>query len=98
MEAQKQALALDQCRYRQQPVWLHWQDALQKRQTLTSIYAELGETRVKVGDRLAALDAVGSVGANRSFYFELRHDEEPINPLVWLAPARTSELSSRHKF
>jgi septal ring factor EnvC (AmiA/AmiB activator) len=72
---------------------------VQHQNGLTSVYGELGQTRVKEGDVLAALDAVGLVGESRSFYFELRHDEQPINPLVWLsAPQPLSELSSRRKF
>lgn len=65
---------------------------------LTSVYGELGQTQVKEGDTLAALDPIGTVGSTRSFYFELRQDEEPINPLVWLAPSHLSEVSTRRKF
>jgi murein hydrolase activator len=78
---------------------------------LTSVYGELGQTQVKEGDLVSTLDAVGTIGEGRSFYFELRHDEEPINPLVWLAPASSaqpnrsaarpdtqSEVSSRRKY
>jgi septal ring factor EnvC (AmiA/AmiB activator) len=71
---------------------------VQHQHGLTSVYGELGQTQVKEGDLLATLDPVGTVGANRSFYFELRHDEEPINPLVWLAPAHTAVLSEGKKF
>lgn len=71
---------------------------VQHQHGLTSVYGELGETRVKEGDVLAALDPIGTVGENQSFYFELRHHEEPINPLVWLSPQNHSELSLRRKF
>jgi septal ring factor EnvC (AmiA/AmiB activator) len=71
---------------------------VQHQHGLTSVYGELGQTRVKEGDVVSALDAVGTVGESRSFYFELRQDEEPINPLVWLAPQHTSELSTRRKY
>jgi septal ring factor EnvC (AmiA/AmiB activator) len=71
---------------------------IQHQHGLTSVYGELGQTQVKEGDVLSALDAVGTIGKHKSFYFELRHEEEPINPLVWLAPQRSSELSSTKKF
>ncbi len=71
---------------------------IQHQHGLTSVYGELGQTQVKEGDVLATLDPVGTVGQGRSFYFELRHDEEPINPLVWLSPRQNSELTSRRKF
>ncbi|OGR91432.1 MAG: hypothetical protein A2992_08010 [Elusimicrobia bacterium RIFCSPLOWO2_01_FULL_59_12] len=66
---------------------------LQHANGLTSVYAGLGQTRVKESDVLAALDPVGAVGASRSFYFELRHEERPINPLAWLEPRRAAEAS-----
>jgi murein hydrolase activator len=65
---------------------------------LTSVYASLSETSVKEGQVLAALDQVGTTGTAGSFYFELRHNEQPINPLVYLAPATTSHLSSRRTY
>lgn len=70
---------------------------VQHKEGLASVYAGLGQTRVKEGDLLNALDPVGSLGDGGSFYFELRHHEEPINPLVWLAPLHTSDLSLRRK-
>jgi septal ring factor EnvC (AmiA/AmiB activator) len=67
---------------------------------LTSVYGGLGQTQVKEGDVVATLDPVGTVGDNKSFYFELRQDEEPINPLVWLSPRGSAEvgLSTRRKY
>jgi septal ring factor EnvC (AmiA/AmiB activator) len=61
---------------------------------LTSVYAGLGETQVKEGQDLAPLDSVGKTGESGTFYFELRRDEEPINPLAYLAPSGNSNLSS----
>jgi murein hydrolase activator len=66
---------------------------------LTSVYGSLGEVRVKEGDALAALDVIGTTGESGSFYFELRHEEQPMNPLVYLAPPHyRSDLSLRRKF
>jgi septal ring factor EnvC (AmiA/AmiB activator) len=65
---------------------------------LTSVYAGLGQTQVKEGQTLAALDSVGLTGDNGSFYFELRRDEQPINPLAYLVPVPSSELSLRRTF
>ncbi len=71
---------------------------LQHKNGLTSVYAGLGQTQVKEGQLLAALDQIGLTGESGSFYFELRRDEEPINPLVYLAPAPSSQLSLRRNF
>ena len=71
---------------------------IQHKNGLTSVYAGLGQTQVKEGQMLAALDEVGATGESGSFYFELRRDEEPINPLVYLTPAASSELSLRRDF
>ena len=71
---------------------------VQHKNGLTSVYAGLGETQVKEGQMLAALDQVGMTGTGGSFYFELRRDEEPINPLVYLVPAPSSQLSLRRTF
>jgi|GEM_PF-2947795 septal ring factor EnvC (AmiA/AmiB activator) len=51
---------------------------------LTSIYGGLGKTEVKEGQQLIALQKIGETDAGGSFYFELRRDEEPIDPAVWL--------------
>jgi murein hydrolase activator len=71
---------------------------VQHKSGLTSVYAGLGQTQVQEGQMLAALDQIGTTGEAGSFYFELRRDEEPINPLVYLSPMASSELSSRRKF
>src|SRR5207244_1028607 len=71
---------------------------LQHRNGLTSVYGGLGQTHVKEGDRLATLDAIGTTSDQGTFYFELRHDEQPVNPLVYLAPNHRSDLSSRRTF
>jgi septal ring factor EnvC (AmiA/AmiB activator) len=65
---------------------------------LTSVYAGLGQTQVKEGQLLTALDQIGLTGEKGSFYFELRRDEQPINPLVYLTPATTTQLSLRRDF
>jgi len=66
---------------------------IQHKSGLTSVYGGLGQIQVKEGNLLAALEAVGTVGENGAFYFELRHDEQPVNPLVYLAPNHRSEIS-----
>ena len=71
---------------------------VQHKTGLTSVYAGLGEIQVKEGQILMALDQIGVTGESGSFYFEIRRDEQPINPLVYLAPVASSELSSRRKF
>jgi septal ring factor EnvC (AmiA/AmiB activator) len=71
---------------------------IQHKNGLTSVYGGLGETQVREGQVLAALDQVGVTGESGSFYFELRRDEEPLNPLAYLAPHASSELSSRRTF
>ncbi len=71
---------------------------VQHKNGLTSVYAGLGQTQVKEGQMLSTLDQIGVTGDAGSFYFELRRDEQPINPLVYLTPAPTSQLSLRRKF
>jgi septal ring factor EnvC (AmiA/AmiB activator) len=65
---------------------------------LTSVYGGLGATQAKAGSMVEDLAPIGTVGANGSFYFELRREEEPLNPLVYLAPTLSSDLSTRRKF
>ncbi len=65
---------------------------------ITSVYAGLGQTQVKEGQMLRTLDQIGVTGDSGSFYFELRRDEQPINPLVYLSPVPSSELSTRRTF
>jgi len=71
---------------------------IQHKNGLTSVYGGLGETRVQVGQTPAALDPIGTTGESGAFYFELRRDEAPINPLVYLSTTVSSELSSRRTF
>jgi septal ring factor EnvC (AmiA/AmiB activator) len=72
---------------------------IQHRSGLASVYGSLGQTKVKVGDAVAALEVVGTTGDAGSFYFELRHEEQPVNPLVYLSPAQhRSDISSRRTF
>ena len=52
-----------------------------------SLYGRLGETRVKVGDKLADGDTVGTVGAGvdgPGLYFEIRSQGRPEDPMDWL--------------
>jgi len=71
---------------------------IQHKTGLTSVYGGLGEVRVQQGDVLSALDAVGVTPETGSFYFELRRDERPINPMVYLVPLRAQEISSRRTY
>jgi septal ring factor EnvC (AmiA/AmiB activator) len=71
---------------------------IQHKSGLTSVYAGLGETQVKPEEDLKALDPIGRTGESGSFYFELRRDEQPMNPLAYLQPVTPSELSSRRTF
>lgn len=71
---------------------------IQHKTGLTSVYGGLGEVRVKEGDLLTALDGIGVTSDAGSFYFELRRDERPINPMVYLVPLRSQEISSRRTY
>lgn len=71
---------------------------VQHRNALTSVYAGLAQTQVKEGQRLTTLDQIGTTGNAGAFYFELRHNEQPINPLVYLSPAASSALSLRRTY
>ena len=71
---------------------------IQHKSGLTSVYAGLGQIQVKEGGMVSALDSIGVTSEGGSFYFELRRDEQPINPLVYLTPNHRSDLSSRRKF
>jgi septal ring factor EnvC (AmiA/AmiB activator) len=71
---------------------------VQHKNGLTSVYAGLGQTQVEEGQELSTLDQIGLTGDTGSFYFELRRDEQPINPLVYLTPVASSELSLRRTF
>lgn len=58
-----------------------------------SIYAHLAKLLVSVGDRVGKNRTIGEVGetglsqGNR-LYFEIRHQGEPMDPLVWLQKKR----------
>jgi len=71
---------------------------VQHKNGITSVYAGLGQTQVKEGQMLQTLDQIGTTGDSGSFYFELRRDEQPINPLVYLSPVPSAELSTRRTF
>ena len=71
---------------------------VQHKNGLTSVYAGLGDVQVKQGQTLSALDQIGLTADAGTFYFELRCDERPINPLAYLAAVKNSELSSRRTF
>jgi septal ring factor EnvC (AmiA/AmiB activator) len=62
------------------------------------VYAGLGETRVKEGQLVSTLDVLGTTAETGTFYFELRHNEQPVNPLAYLSSVSSSELSSRRTF
>jgi septal ring factor EnvC (AmiA/AmiB activator) len=53
-----------------------------------SLYAHLAETRVEVGQKVAAGDALGTVGATSvegpGLYFEMRFQGRPEDPVDWL--------------
>lgn len=71
---------------------------VQHKNALTSVYAGLAQTQVKEGQTLSTLDQIGTTGNGGAFYFELRHNEQPINPLVYLSPAASSALSLRRTY
>jgi septal ring factor EnvC (AmiA/AmiB activator) len=72
---------------------------VQHKSGIASVYGSLGETRVKEGDALQALDIIGTTGDTGSFYFEIRHEEQPVNPLVYLSPnTQRADISSRRSF
>jgi septal ring factor EnvC (AmiA/AmiB activator) len=71
---------------------------IQHKNGLTSVYGGLGDVQVKPGQALSALDAIGLTADSGTFYFELRRDEQPINPLAYLTADKSSELSSRRTF
>ena len=55
-----------------------------------SLYAHLGEARVQPGQRVAAGEVIGTVGATTlegpGLYFEMRFQGRPEDPLDWLRP------------
>ncbi len=68
---------------------------VQHAKQMTSVYGSLGQTQVQEGQLLTALDPIGTLDATGAFYFEMRHQEEPIDPLVWLAPNSDSNSPVR---
>lgn len=66
-----------------------------------TLYAHLAEARVQPGQRVAAGEVVGTVGASSldgpGLYFEMRSQGKPQDPLEWLAreTARTEAGNSR---
>lgn len=56
-----------------------------------SLYAHLAENRVQAGDRVAAGQTIGTVGASGldgpGLYFEMRFQGKPVDPGDWLKPA-----------
>lgn len=71
---------------------------IQHKNGLSSVYGGLGQIQVKAGNMISVLDPVGTVDESGAFYFELRHEEEPVNPLVYLAPRSVSDLSLRRTY
>jgi len=55
---------------------------------LASVYAGLATITVKEGAQLGALEAIGNADPSGRYYFELRHEERPLDPLVYLTPSR----------
>jgi septal ring factor EnvC (AmiA/AmiB activator) len=55
-----------------------------------SLYAHLAENRVQAGDRVAAGQTIGTVGASGldgpGVYFEMRFQGKPVDPADWLKP------------
>jgi septal ring factor EnvC (AmiA/AmiB activator) len=66
-----------------------------------TLYAHLAETRVRSGQKVAAGQVLGSVGATSvdgaGLYFEVRAQGRPQDPLEWLSrePGRTTEAGGR---
>ncbi len=58
-----------------------------------SIYAHLAKLLVSVGDRVAKNMPIGQIGETglsqgNNLYFEIRHQGEPLDPLIWLQKRR----------
>ncbi|MFQ5543500.1 MAG: murein hydrolase activator EnvC family protein, partial [Nitrospiria bacterium] len=58
-----------------------------------SLYAHLNKVLVSVGDMVKKERMIGEVGKtglsrDPKLYFEIRHEGEPVNPLVWLQKRR----------
>jgi septal ring factor EnvC (AmiA/AmiB activator) len=55
---------------------------------LASVYAGLAAISVKEGSTLGALEPIGKADETGRYYFELRQEERPLDPLVYLTPTR----------
>ena len=55
---------------------------------LASVYAGLATIAVKEGATLGALEPIGNADDTGRYYFELRQEERPLDPLVYLIPSR----------
>ena len=55
---------------------------------LASVYAGLASMAVQEGATVEALDAIGSADTTGRYYFELRQEERPLDPLIYLIPPR----------
>jgi len=51
---------------------------------LASVYAGLGTVAVREGDSIADLQTVGRTGETGRYYFELRQEERPLDPMRYL--------------
>lgn len=61
-----------------------WRETLivQHRDQYYSVYAGLNPQKIKVGDTVTEGQIVG-IATGSEFYFELRHQKNPINPKTW---------------
>lgn len=55
---------------------------------LASVYAGLESIVVQEGAQVGDLEALGKADGTGRYYFELRQEERPLNPLVYLTPLR----------
>ncbi len=49
-----------------------------------SIYGQLDQTLVSVGQKMSQNSVLGIVGENSILYFEMRRNTEPLEPIMWL--------------
>jgi septal ring factor EnvC (AmiA/AmiB activator) len=64
-----------------------------------SVYGNLSELEVRVGQKVAEGQRVGLTGERRAFfgqglYFELRHFSDPENPRLWIAANQTESTGT----
>jgi len=55
---------------------------------LATVYAGLGTLEVREGDRVGDLQTIGATDNTGRYYFELRQEERPLDPLLYLVPLR----------